>query len=112
NCERLRRRTHVPAPAVPDIQNVISWMQPHSIIAILIRGHPRDFVLSVAAQDGQRIAAVVRRRSSRRRRIRKLDLFGRNNVQVSLNETRWRSVSRSGVGEQQYEPCANQILWK
>ena len=37
-CERLRRRAHVAAPAVLDIENVISCTQCDAIIFILVRG--------------------------------------------------------------------------
>jgi hypothetical protein len=110
-CKRLRRRAGVAAPAVLDIQNVISWRQSHPIVSMLVCCDMRNFCLFVTAQDYKWIIDIIFRYHFGCRLIRKLDLFRRNNFQMSLQKT-WRgSVDQCCTGKQQTNAHTNQIAW-
>lgn len=109
-CERLGRRADVVAPAVLDIQNVISRGQSHPIVSMLVCCDMRNFCLFVTAQDYKWIIDVIFSGDFRWRFIRKFDLLGRDNFQMSFHEAGRSGVNQCVASEYQKDAGGYQVL--
>jgi hypothetical protein len=110
NREWLRFPARVLARPPLHVQNIIAWRQHSTIISVRVRSNPRDFFLSVPAQDEQWIINIVFRRHRRRLFIAEIEGPGRKNLQMSLHDARRHSITRcSTTGEPQKDAPDNQI---
>lgn len=113
NRKWLRLCAYVPArPPLRD-ENIIAWRQHSAIISVRVRSNPRDFFLSVPAQDEQWIISIVCRRDRRRVFIADVDRLGRKDLQMSLHDARRQSITRCSVaGAHQKDAPDNQVFEK
>src|SRR5204863_10191491 len=85
--------------------------QGNAVVSIPVGRNPRDFFFPVLAEDDQRIFSISFCRDCRRVSIRKLNRFRGNDMQVSLHETRRRSIIRRSAADRNQEKAAdNQVL--
>ena len=96
------------ANAVLHIQNINARREHKPIVSALVGGDLGDLLFPILAQHHERVFGVNFCRKRWHAPIGKIDRFRRNDMQLSLQDTRRYSLSRLGVAQQIQEKAANQ----